>query len=302
MSEYERSFFMEVLFSKCTKAIEYAKATRTYGCFYSEKNDANENIHLHECCEILLCISGGKSFFIDERIYDADDGDLFVLNQYEAHKITASCDKPFKRYVMQIYPAFLYDNSTSDTDLSSCFNVRGDNISHKIPLTGEECEKMLHIFRKLENEYSFGDDILKNLAAVEILANVNNLFSEKNRNFTYHSNYENKTIVTALKYISLNLSNELSLEIVAKNSYISVNELCRLFKKHMGTTVTKYIMSRRITEAKKILKNGASVSETQEMCGFADYASFIRAFKRSVGMSPGQYKKTEISEKKLSDK
>ena len=28
-----------------------------------------------------------------------------------------------------------------------------------------------------------------------------------------------------------------------------------------------------------------------EKCGFLDYTSFIRAFKRSVGVSPGQYKK-----------
>ncbi len=285
---------MEVLFSKCTKAIERANETKTYGCFYSEKNDANKNIHLHECCEILFCISGGKSFFIDERIYEVEDGDLFVLNQYEAHKITPSENGSFKRYVMQIHPLFLYDNSTSETDLSCCFNLRGDNISHKMSLTKEEREKLLHIFRKLENDYVFCDDILKNIAAVEILANVNKYFSEKNREFSYHSDYNNKNIVTALNYINKNFANELSLEIVAKNCYISVNELCRLFKNHMGTTATKYIMSRRITEAKKLLKNGASVSETQERCGFSDYASFIRAFKRAVGISPGQYKKTEL--------
>ena len=82
-----------------------------------------------------------------------------------------------------------------------------------------------------------------------------------------------------------------SLEIVAKNCFVSVNELCRLFKKHMGTTVNKYITSRRITEAKKLLKNGVSVSFAAEKCGFMDYASFIRSFKRAVGVPPGQYKK-----------
>lgn len=284
---------MDVLFSKCTKAIERANLTKTFGCFYSKKHDANENIHLHECCEILFCISGGKTFFIDERIYDVEEGDVFVLNQFEAHKITSSENEDFERYVMQIHPAFLYDSSTSETDLSRCFNIRGDNISHKISLSQKEREKILHIFRKLEHNDDFCDDILKNIAAIEFIANVNKLFSEKNRDFTYHSKYENKTIVNAIKYINKNFNKELSLEIVAKNSYISVNELCRLFKKHTGTTVTRYIMSRRITEAKKILKNGASVSEAQERCGFSDYASFIRAFKRAVGMSPGQYKKSE---------
>lgn len=284
---------MKVLFSKCTEAIERANSTKTFGCFYSEKHDANESIHLHECCEILFCMSGGKTFFIDERIYDVEDGDIFVLNQFEAHKITSAEGEEFKRYVMQINPAFLYASSTSETDLSRCFSVRGDNISHKLSLSDTEAEKMKHIFRKLSVGSEYGDDILKNIAAVEVITIVNRHFAEKNRDYTYHSDYENKTIVTALKYINDNFSESLSLEIVAKNCFISINELCRLFKKHMGTTVTKYILSRRITEAKKLLRNGATVSDAAEKCGFSDYASFIRAFKRAVGMPPGQYKRSE---------
>ncbi len=284
---------MEVLFSKCTDAIDRAIGTKTFGCFYSQKNDPNQNIHLHECCEILFCISGGKTFFIDERIYDVEDGDVFVLNQFEAHKITSDEERVFERYVMQIHPAFLYDSSSSETDLARCFSLRGDNVSHKLPLSYDESQKLQHIFRKLSQNGAYGEDILKNIAAIEILAVVNRYFSEKNKDYTYQSKYENKTIVSALKFINSNYSEPLSLDIVAKNSFITINELCRLFKKHMGTTVTKYILSRRITEAKKLLKDGESVSDTAEKCGFSDYTSFIRAFKRCVGMSPGQYKKSD---------
>ena len=285
---------MDVLFSKCTDAIERANETKTFGCFYSEKNDANENIHLHECCEILFCISGGKTFFIDERIYEVEDGDIFVLNQFEAHKITSDPSLEFKRYVMQIHPEFLYASSSSDTDLSRCFNVRGDNVSHKLSLSLEETEKMKHIFRKMSAEPAFGNDILKNIAAVEILTIVNRHFFEKNRHYTYHSDYENKTIVKAIKFINEGFSEDLSLEDVAKSCYVSINELCRLFKKHTGTTVTKYILSRRMTEAKKLLRNGESVLGAAEKCGFSDYTSFIRAFKRTVGIPPGKYKRKEV--------
>ncbi len=282
---------MDVLFSKCTDAIERAIETKTFGCFYSKKNDPNQNIHLHECCEILFCLSGGKTFFIDERIYEVQNGDVFVLNQFEAHKITSDPECAFERYVMQIHPAFLYDSSSAETDLSRCFLLRGDNISHKLSLSYDESQKLSHIFRKLSQTSTYSEDILRNIAAIEILAVVNRYFSDKNKDFTYHSKYENKTIVNALKYINNNFSKELSLEIVAKSCFITVNELCRLFKKHMGTTVTKYILSRRITEAKKLLKSGESVSLTAEKCGFSDYTSFIRAFKRCVGIAPGQYKK-----------
>ena len=42
-------------------------------------------------------------------------------------------------------------------------------------------------------------------------------------------------------------------------------------------------------EAKKLLKNGHSVSDTAMLCGYHDYANFIRSFKKSVGVSPGKY-------------
>ena len=78
---------------------------------------------------------------------------------------------------------------------------------------------------------------------------------------------------------------------VAKNTYVSVNQLCRLFTRYCGTTVTKYITSKRITEAKKRLEEGKSVTDTAFMCGFNDYANFIRVFKKAVGVPPGKYKK-----------
>lgn len=54
--------------------------------------------------------------------------------------------------------------------------------------------------------------------------------------------------------------------------------------------VTKYIVSKRITEAKKLLATEKSVTDTAFMCGFNDYANFIRTFKKAVGVPPGKYK------------
>lgn len=281
---------MQVLFSTCSEAIEHSAKTKRYGCFYSDSGDIGIDIHLHECCEILFCLSGGKTFFIDERIYDVEDGDIFVINPFEAHKITTDPDKPFVRFVMQVNSSFLYSESTAETDLARCFNMRGEKISHKIATRGEETEKMCHIFRKLMTEYEYADDLLKNLAAVEFIVNVNKYFSEKNREYTYHSDCNNQIIMSAIKCINENLGEKISLDSVAKSCFVSVNELCRLFKQHMGTTVNKYITSRRMTEAKKLLKSGLSVGSAAEKCGFTDYTGFIRAFKRTVGMSPGRYK------------
>ncbi len=283
---------MSFVFSKCSKAIDEAISTKGVGCFFSSNYDSNEDIHIHECCEILFCISGGNSFFIDNRIYEVNDGDIFVLNPFEAHKITYSTDSLFKRYVLQIHPEFLYNISSPNTNLASCFYQRGENISHKISLSEKEKIAMIENFKKLETEEIFAGEIIKKMIITEIIVTVNMLFLHQNKKNSYHTDYGNETIVTILNYINSNLSQKLTLEIISRNCFISVNELCKLFKKHLGTTVNNYIISKRITEAKKLLNNDLSVSETAERCGFSDYANFIRVFKNIVGVSPGKYKKT----------
>ena len=281
---------MKAIFSKCTEAIEYTNNTKTFGCFYSEKNDTNDNIHIHECCEILFCIKGSGTLLVDDRIYNVSDGNIFVMNQFEAHKITYLDDSLFTRFALQIHPSFLYNYSSVETDLAYCFTKRGGNITNKISLSPEQSAKLLSLFDKLSQYSDFGDDISKAITVIEIIILVNSLFTKKNEGYIYHSKIKNETLNTAIEYINNNLDSTLTLESIAKKCFVSVNILCRVFKQYMGTTVKKYIISQRITRAKKLLIENTSVSEVAEKCGFSDYTSFIRAFKTIVGISPGQYK------------
>ena len=229
---------MKVMFEKCSEAISYTEKSGMFGGFYSCRNDENKNIHIHNCCEVLFCISGGKNFFIHDRIYEVDCGDIFIINQFENHKITSDDNCVFER--------------------------------------------------------RYGDEIIKEIIVTEILVLINESFIENNKDYTYTSNCENKNLYKALKFINENYDKEISLDTISKNIYISQNELCALFKNYLGTTVKKYITSRRITKAKKLLNKGNTVSETAFLCGFEDYTSFIRSFKQAVGMPPGQYKKSQM--------
>lgn len=277
---------MKCVFDKCYDAVKCANDNKAYGFYYSERPNPDLNIHIHDCCEVLLCMSGGKNFLINDKVYDVNDGDIFIINQFEAHKITFEQDKTFCRYVMQVHPQFLYSNSSTQTDLSQCFYTRENSISNKISLSEDEQRELIGYIKEMEKEYSFGDDIVKNSLALKFLVAVNLAFIS-------HSNVEkvvgNKAVKTAIEYINRNFNQHITLETIAQNSYISVNQLCRLFNKYCGTTVSKYITSLRITEAKKLLSAGKSVTDTAIMCGFEDYANFIRVFKKHVGTTPGKY-------------
>ena len=99
-----------------------------------------------------------------------------------------------------------------------------------------------------------------------------------------------KALQLAVSYINDNFTGNVTVEDVAKHAFVSVNQLCVLFKKHLSTTVMKYVNGKRISEAKRLLASGKSVTDTAFASGFNDYANFIRVFKGSVGVSPGKFK------------
>lgn len=277
---------MKCVFDKCSEAVDYATRTKSFGVYASEIKNPNPNIHVHECCEIFLCLKGGKSFLIDNRIYDISPGDLFVINQFEAHKVVADDSDKFVRYILHVHPSFLYSNSYGNINLPDIFYA-SDKIT-KLTLSKEDAEKLTVLFKQLDCDYPYGDEMYKRLRGSEIILETARLFST---HITSSQNaFSHKTVQLAIDYINTNYASALTTQEVAGNAFISPTQLSRLFNRYCGTTVTKYIVSKRITEAKKLLLSGKSVTDTAFMCGFNDYANFIRTFKNAVGVPPGKYK------------
>ena len=279
---------MKYVFESCTGAIQHACADSSFGIYYSEERNPNPDIHIHDCCEVFFCISGGKNFLIGGQLYDVHDNDLFVINQYEAHKITYDHSRNFLRYVFQISPDFVRACSTARTDLSKCFYPHKHGFDHRVHLSDEDAERLKQRLELLSADGGYGDDILKRGIMVEILVEINRAILAREGGESLASSHG--AVMMAIDYINNNFGQQLTLDMVARSAYLSVNQLCRIFTEHCGTTVAKYITSKRITEAKKMLTAGRSVTETAMLCGFGDYSGFIRVFKKNVGMTPGKYR------------
>lgn len=73
---------------------------------------------------------------------------------------------------------------------------------------------------------------------------------------------------------------------------VSLNEsyFIRLFSRTVGTTPMKYLRSYRLSEGRLMLKNGCSVSQAAEKCGYMTPASFSKAMRLEFGCSPKSFK------------
>ena len=86
---------------------------------------------------------------------------------------------------------------------------------------------------------------------------------------------------------------EFTLEKLSKQVNINKYYLVHMFKKDFGVTPIEYLINKRIEQSKYYLKKTAlSISHIAMIVGYKDQYYFSTIFKRRVGMSPSEYRKS----------
>ena len=99
-----------------------------------------------------------------------------------------------------------------------------------------------------------------------------------------------KEIVRLAEYIRTNHKHELSIEDFMSVANLSKYHLIRLFRQQMGIPPYNYMHHCRINNAQQLLRTSdMSVCEIAQQVGYADSVTFIRHFKKIVGVTPTQY-------------
>lgn len=102
---------------------------------------------------------------------------------------------------------------------------------------------------------------------------------------------ENAVVTNAVNFIENNLSEPLSLEMVAKECFVSTSWLSRLFKWHMGENISTYILQKRIDMAKDLLvRTDMPAHEIAERVGMRNLPYFYSILKKDTGMTPKEYR------------
>ncbi|MDL2217952.1 helix-turn-helix domain-containing protein [Christensenellaceae bacterium OttesenSCG-928-M15] len=102
----------------------------------------------------------------------------------------------------------------------------------------------------------------------------------------------NLLIQQAIEYIDRHYHEALSLEVLAKQLYISTPYLSRLFTQHVRMGFVEYVHKVRVEHAKKQLLDPRNrIADVAEGIGYSDAKYFSQVFKRETGLTPQQYRK-----------
>ena len=139
----------------------------------------------------------------------------------------------------------------------------------------------------LKASKDYGSDLLAQSALVELLVGLNRAAAD--RADIHPAGTSDQVVDAVLHYINEHYSEPLTLDLLAEKFFISKYHLLRKFDAQVGTTVHRYILQKRLLNAKQLLAGGVLPNEVCQYCGFGDYANFYRAFRAEYGTTPRQY-------------
>lgn len=95
----------------------------------------------------------------------------------------------------------------------------------------------------------------------------------------------------AEEFIMMHLDEDLSVNQLAEQVYVSSTHLNRLFKKKYNKTVNDYITGKRMKVAKELLETtDLSVASISGKIGYSNYSYFIKMFKKNYGKTPREFR------------
>jgi YesN/AraC family two-component response regulator len=99
-----------------------------------------------------------------------------------------------------------------------------------------------------------------------------------------------------LAFMQEHFADPITLADVARAACLSRFHFCRLFHHETGMPLHEYLHDLRVTKAKLLLRDhGLRISEVAFTVGFNDLSHFDRTFRRLVGRSPSQYRRSLLS-------
>ena len=97
---------------------------------------------------------------------------------------------------------------------------------------------------------------------------------------------ESNTVLRVIEYVNSHLNEELSLDDIARDFFISKYHLCRIFHKQTGASIFTYYNTKRMALAQQMINSGESATAVALRLGFRDYSTFYRTFRKQTGHSP----------------
>ena len=252
--------------------------------------------HHHTAFEITMVLEGSGVYATKASEFEFKSGDVFFFSTDEIHWIK-KLNEETNFLNIHFEPRYIWSDNlgVSGSSLTRIFLNRDKNPHNKLDSEKEASavvRKLIFLMEKEETEKKKEYDIMEKILLFNILVEMIRAYDghlSKN-----DVNYNAQTlgyIEDSLAYIDEHLTEDLTLEEIAKIAHMSKNYFCRQFKKLNGISPWDYITVKRIEKAIDYIETtNLTRLEIAAKCGYNNTANFYYAFKKITGKNPAEYR------------
>ncbi|MCZ9599759.1 AraC family transcriptional regulator [Lactobacillus mulieris] len=250
--------------------------------------------HWHRGIELSYIERGSiDDFRIGDAHFSSSSGKILVVNTQEIHSIKTQV-KQNDLALSIIYPYSYIEGLFPKINNYRIEINHPENFTELQKLAYLNLKSQLIQFIATAQLNSNDRNIRLSIISLEILDNLLNNFVQKRKQLPAKKEVITQRLQEIVEYITTNLQQDLSLEIIANECHISREYLARFFKKNMAMTVAEYIRYRRAISARKdLLSKNATLTEIAIDNGFSGIRSMNRALQEFYHEDAKEIRKRE---------
>lgn len=257
--------------------------------------------HWHPEIELTLVMEGEIAYQVNDSLYYLKAGEGLFCNTNVLHS-GHGLDTPDCSYLsITFHPRLLYGYSSSMIQnkymnhILKSAALASIHFAQDVEWQRKVLERMEHI-RMLDAEHPMSMELQMQIALLEIWQQIYEHVETEEISGTENGR-DTERIRQIMEYIQKHYAEKITLEDLADQIHLCKSESCRLFKRYMNESMFDYLLGYRVERSLELLRQSElDVTQISGRVGFANPGYYSRIFKRKMGCTPLEFRKSRAGE------
>ena len=232
---------------------------------------------------VFYLLEGKMSVQCQEEFYSMEAKDILLVNPGLSYEL---CDLKNAIYGKAVFSMAAMSEFLNGSHITFYCNSCVDRT--------RSYQDLRDIFFEITTVYASGkkeSDCLINSLLLKLLDLLVESYQLKPGKEANSGELKDSRMQMIMQYIMANLDQEISLNELAADMYVSPSTLSRIFKKNTGMYFADYVLQLRVQSSLGLLSfSERTITQIAMTCGFSNSAAFNRAFRKVMNQTPSEYR------------
>lgn len=265
------------------------------------RKQGNVKMHSHDCFELAYIVEGSTTHTLDGKTQTVHEGAYYIIDHGTLHNYTNAENIQIVNclFLAEIIDATLTNCCSFDELMRVCMIRYYKQYLGLTPVNRifyDEDGTILKLLREMGTEYDkrkIGYQEVFRGKLLEILILTMRKVVEQYGDVPIEKITDSAIIREAVHYFEANYQDKALLSNFCDKYHYNLQYMSRRFKKETGLTALEYIQKIRIKKSCALLVGSSlTIREIAHQTGYDDIKFFNRIFRKMVGMTPSEYRKT----------